>query len=76
MVGSKRKKDKVRGILSLRDRLEERACFSCGKYKMKAQFYNWYSIVEQRLLGVICGKCAKRETGSKHIERLKEANSF
>ena len=59
-------------FLSVRDKKEERACFSCGTYKMKAQFYNWYSIIEDRLLGVICGKCAKREAGSKAIEQIKK----
>ena len=75
MVKCEYTKGKVNGFLSLRGGLEERACFSCGTYKMRAQFYNWYSVIEQIKLGVICGKCAKREAGSKAIESLKKADN-
>tara|TARA_Y100000310_G_scaffold334134_1_gene413151 strand:+ start:97 stop:303 length:207 start_codon:yes stop_codon:yes gene_type:complete len=56
--------------LSLRGDKETRTCFSCGTYKMRAKFYNWYhhpalSFMEDGRIGVICTPCAKREAGSK-----------
>ena len=56
--------------LSRRDKKETRTCFSCGKYKMNAIFYDWYSnpalksILGNELNGIICIQCAKREAGS------------
>ena len=53
-----------------RDKKETRACFSCSTYKMKGQFYEWYShpalktILGNNLIGIICSNCAKREAGS------------
>ena len=61
-----------------RGKKETRACFSCSAYKMRAQFYNWYShpaltnVLGNKLNGIICSNCAKREAGSKHWERVKD----
>ena len=56
-------------------------CQCCNDYKMKAPFYEWYSEITKKLIGVICRKCAIREMfGSKckYNERyhkwLKEEN--
>ena len=63
--------------LSRRDKKETRTCFSCGSYKMSAQFYYWYShpalksILENKLNGIICSNCAKREAGSNNWEDVK-----
>ena len=62
--------------LSLRDNKETRACDSCGTYKMRAMFYDWYhhpslSFMEEGKIGVICTPCAKREAGSKAWEIMK-----
>ena len=60
-----------------RDKKETRACFSCGTYKMKARFYEWYShpalanILGNNLNGIICSSCAKREAGSNFWEDIK-----
>ena len=62
--------------LSPRDKKETRVCFSCGTYKMKARFYDWYahpgltSILGQKLHGVICSSCAKREAGSHYWSKI------
>ena len=54
-----------------RDKKENRVCFSCGDYKIRAKFYEWYShpslknILDEKLNGIICSKCAKREAGSR-----------
>ena len=62
--------------LSLRDKKETRVCFSCGSYKMRAQFYNWHShpalksLLGNNLNGIICSKCAKREAGSHNWGRI------
>mgnify|MGYP003113445976 CR=1 FL=1 len=64
--------------LSPRDNKETRACFSCGDYKMKAQFYDWYShpalktITNSKYYGAICSKCAKREAGSNYFDNIKK----
>ena len=63
--------------LSQRDKKETRTCFSCSSYKMRAQFYNWYShpalinTLGNKLNGIICSNCARREAGSKHWEKVK-----
>ena len=63
--------------LSPRDKKETRTCFSCGSYKMRAQFYNWYShpalasILGNKLNGIICSNCARREAGSKYWKDIK-----
>ena len=60
-----------------RDRKEARTCFSCGDYKMRAQFYDWYShpaltnVLGNKLNGIICSNCAKREAGSKYWKEIK-----
>ena len=56
--------------LSLRGDKETRTCFSCGTYKMRAKFYDWYhhpalKFMGEERIGVICTPCAKREAGSK-----------
>ena len=62
--------------LSPRDKKETRTCFSCGSYKMRAQFYDWYthpaliSILGSNLNGIICSNCARREAGTKHRKKL------
>ena len=61
-----------------RDKKETRTCFSCGVYKMRAQFYNWYShpalanVLGNKLNGIICSNCAKREAGLKNWKRVKD----
>tara|TARA_Y100000310_G_scaffold336027_1_gene419530 strand:+ start:92 stop:280 length:189 start_codon:yes stop_codon:yes gene_type:complete len=48
-------------------------CKCCGNYKMKSQFYKWYSPFDNRLIyDMICIKCAKREFGSKRAKAFKE----
>ena len=59
-----------------RDRKETRVCDSCGSYKMKAKFYDWFhhpslTFMEDERIGVICTPCAKREAGSKLWKRMK-----
>tara|TARA_R100000664_G_scaffold34041_1_gene53604 strand:- start:143 stop:361 length:219 start_codon:yes stop_codon:yes gene_type:complete len=53
-----------------------RACECCGKYKMKANFYRWYSIIQKDednnrlLLGIVCNNCAIREgLGNKFLKK-------
>ena len=63
------KRNQMGEWLSLRGDKETRACDSCGKYKMKAKFYNWHhhpslSFMEDERIGVICTPCARREAGS------------
>ena len=63
--------------LSLRDSRETRACDSCGAYKMRAKFYNWYhhpslSFMEDERIGVICTPCARREAGSSMWKAIKD----
>ena len=64
--------------LSPRDRKETRACFSCGTYKMRAQFYDWYShpalsdALGNELNGIICSNCARREAGSRNWKEIKD----
>ena len=42
-------------------------CQCCDSYKMKAPFYEWYSLTTKSFIGVICRKCAVRELfGSKY----------
>ena len=57
-----------------RDRKETRVCFSCGAYKMKSIFYEWYThpslAIGNELHGIICSSCAKREAGSNHWRRI------
>ena len=63
--------------LSRRDKKETRTCFSCSVYKMRAQFYEWYShpsienILGNKLNGIICSNCAKREAGSRNWNIIK-----
>ena len=63
--------------LLLRDKKETRTCFSCNTYKMRAQFYDWYShpaitnILGNKLNGIICSNCAKREAGSRNWNIIK-----
>ena len=59
-----------------RDRKETRTCDSCGKYKMKARFYDWFHNSAVRFMGderigVICMLCAKREAGSRLWAKIK-----
>ena len=64
--------------LSPRDKKETRTCFSCGSYKMRAQFYDWYShpalvnVLGNKLNGIICSNCAKREAGSRYWKAVKD----
>ena len=37
-------------------------CDSCGAYKYNAPVFEWYSLFDDRFLGIICQKCAVRET--------------
>jgi len=53
-------------LLQRRDRKETRSCECCGTPKMKSYFYDWYSAFDGSFLAVICLKCAKRESGSRH----------
>ena len=58
-----------------RDKKESRSCFSCEDYKMKAQFYDWHShpalkTIINKYHGAICSKCARREAGSNHFNRI------
>tara|TARA_Y100001938_G_C8021624_1_gene395640 strand:+ start:217 stop:441 length:225 start_codon:yes stop_codon:yes gene_type:complete len=68
--------------LSLRGNKETRVCDSCGTYKLKAIFYNWYNhpalkgvfrnkYSEVERIGVICTPCAKREAGSNNWDKIK-----
>ena len=63
--------------LSPRDKKETRACFSCKDYKVRAQFYYWYShpaltnVLGNNLNGIICSNCAKREAGSTRWKKVK-----
>ena len=63
--------------LSPRGKKETRACFSCKDYKVAAQFYDWYthpaliSILGNKLNGIICSNCARREAGSRHWKDVK-----
>ena len=63
--------------LLLRDKKETRTCFSCGSYKMRAQFYDWYShpaltsVLGNKLNGIICSNCARREAGSRYWKKVK-----
>ena len=59
-----------------RDRKETRTCDSCGKYKMRARFYNWFHnpairFMGDERIGVICMPCAKREAGSRLWAKIK-----
>ena len=60
-----------------RGKKETRTCFSCGTYKMRAMFYEWYShpalksILDNEFNGIICSKCAKREAGSHRWKEIK-----
>jgi hypothetical protein len=61
--------------LQRRDRKESLRCDACGKYYMRAQFYDWYtrpelSFIDRKCYGVMCTKCAKREIGSKYLNEL------
>tara|TARA_Y100000310_G_scaffold240377_1_gene244206 strand:+ start:209 stop:424 length:216 start_codon:yes stop_codon:yes gene_type:complete len=64
--------------LSPRDSKETRTCFSCGLYKIRAKFYNWYphpallGILGNKLTGIICSKCARREAGSKYWKEMED----
>ena len=56
---------------------ETRTCDSCGSYKMRAKFYNWYhhpalSFLEDERIGVICTPCARREAGSNNWVLLRD----
>jgi len=45
---------------------QSRECFTCGKVKYHAPFYNWISL-DNESLGLICQQCALREVfGSKY----------
>ena len=63
--------------LSRRGKKETRTCFSCSAYKMRAQFYDWYShpsltsILGNKLNGIICSNCARREAGSRNWNIIK-----
>ena len=60
-----------------RDKKETRTCFSCGSYKMRGQFYEWYthpalqSTLGGKLNGIICSNCARREAGSRYWKEIK-----
>ena len=60
-----------------RGKKETRTCFSCGIHKMRAQFYDWYShpaltsVLGNKLNGIICSNCARREAGSRYWKELK-----
>ena len=42
-------------------------CQCCDDYKIKAPFYECYSDIRGKLIGIICRKCAVRELfGSKY----------
>ena len=42
-------------------------CQCCNDYKMKAPFYEWFSLITKSFIGIICRKCAVRELfGSKY----------
>ena len=53
-------------------------CYACGTYKHKAFFYDWYvhpaikSLFKEEVWykGKICLKCARREAGNKHKDKL------
>ena len=36
-------------------------CQCCDSYKMSAPFYEWHSDIMNKLIGIICKKCAVRE---------------
>jgi hypothetical protein len=62
-----------------RGKKETRTCFSCGSYKMRAMFYEWYpspsikSILGTEMHGIICSRCAMREAGSNHWNYIKNS---
>ena len=58
------------------DSKTSRACECCGKYKMKANFYRWYSVVRRDrdgsplFLAIVCNYCGVREgLGSKFLKK-------
>ena len=66
--------------LEKRNHKESGRCCACGTRKYNAFFYDWYVHPAVRHLfdkkdwynGKICLKCAKREIGTKSINKLKE----
>ena len=36
-------------------------CECCGAYKYNAPNFEWYSLFDDRFLGIVCQKCAVRE---------------
>ncbi len=49
---------------------DSKQCDCCGKYKYYAPIYEWYSMVTEEFLGIVCHKCAVRELfGSKRSKR-------
>jgi|19_taG_2_1085344.scaffolds.fasta_scaffold45347_3 hypothetical protein len=62
--------------LSPRGKKETGVCTSCGTYKMKALFYNWFhhpalKFLGEGRIGVLCTPCAKREAGSNEWKKVK-----
>lgn len=39
----------------------DRKCECCGDYKYNAPFYEWFSILENKVLAIVCKKCIVRE---------------
>ena len=61
--------------LQKRDKKENLHCSSCGKYYQNSQFYDWYtrpelSFMGRNYYGIVCTRCAKREIGNKHFNKL------
>ena len=47
-------------------------CQCCNKYKANAPFYEWFSEVTCKVIGIICRKCAVRELfGSKYKQNTR-----
>ena len=71
------KRNQMGKWLSPRGDKETRTCDSCGSYKMRAKFYDWYhhpalSFLEDERIGVICTPCARREAGSNNWVLLRD----
>ena len=73
-----------KGLVARNDHIVKRkykevgVCCACGTYKHKAIFYDWYvhpaikSLFrkDEWHIGMICLKCARREAGTKHRNKL------
>ena len=72
-----RHKKKLHGEMVITKRQKRnQTCNSCGNYKMRATFYNWFhnpaiSFMGDERIGIICMPCAKREAGSKLWGKMK-----